>query len=74
MVAFAARRTTAWRRGAPAERTLYMAMLRGIAARLLGVWLILHGLFALIGLTFHYQPQVMGLLALVAGVLVLAGR
>lgn len=51
-----------------------MAKLRGIAARLLGVWLILHGLFALIGLTFHYQPQVMGLLALVAGVLVFVGR
>jgi len=51
-----------------------MAKLRGTAAALLGIWLILHGLFALIGLTFHYQPQVMGILALVAGVLVLLGK
>jgi hypothetical protein len=51
-----------------------MAKVQGTGAILLGIWLILHGLFALIGLTFHYQPQVMGIFALVAGVLILIGR
>jgi len=36
----------------------------------LGTWLVLHGLSNIINLNFQYQNMVMGVLALVAGVLV----
>jgi uncharacterized membrane-anchored protein len=41
---------------------------------LLGIWLLLTGLLALTNTTFEGQGLVMGLLALVAGILVLIGR
>ena len=41
---------------------------------LLAIWLILTGLFGVIGLTFNGQGLVMGILALVAGLLILIGR
>lgn len=41
---------------------------------LLGIWLIMQGLFTILDLSFRYDDLVMGLLALVAGVLVLLRR
>ncbi|HKJ95981.1 MAG TPA: hypothetical protein VKA32_10185 [Gammaproteobacteria bacterium] len=41
---------------------------------LLGVWLVLHGLIALIGLSFRYDHLFMGVLAIVAGALVIIRR
>jgi uncharacterized membrane protein HdeD (DUF308 family) len=40
----------------------------------LAVWLILTGIFALVPTTFQGQGVVMGVLALVAGILILVGR
>ena len=40
----------------------------------LGTWLILYGLDSVIGLSFRYESMVMGILALVAGVLVLVRK
>ena len=40
----------------------------------LGAWLVLYGLSAVIQLSFKYQSIVMGILALVAGVLVFIRR
>ena len=37
----------------------------------LGAWLVLNGLSAVISLNFEYERMVMGVLALVAGVLVI---
>ena len=37
----------------------------------LGAWLVLHGLNTVIKLNFEYEYMVMGVLALVAGVLVI---
>lgn len=47
---------------------------RRIGWVLLGLWLILTGLLALIDLTFEAQALLMGLLALVAGALILLDR
>ena len=44
----------------------------GIA--LLGVWLILYGLSMVIHLSFAGFPLLLGILALVAGILILIGR
>lgn len=51
-----------------------MAKARGAGAALLGVWLILHGLVNIIGLSFHGMHLVLGILALVAGILLLVGQ
>jgi hypothetical protein len=48
--------------------------MRNIGMVLLGVWLILHGLISIINLHFNGLPLLMGILALVAGVLVLFRR
>ncbi|MCW8901382.1 MAG: hypothetical protein OQK75_06515 [Gammaproteobacteria bacterium] len=37
----------------------------------LGAWLVLNGLNSVIGLNFKYESMVMGILALVAGTLVI---
>ncbi len=41
---------------------------------LLGIWLILYGLIALFDLRFNGQNVVMGLLALVAGIIIVIDR
>jgi hypothetical protein len=41
---------------------------------LLAVWLIVTGLSELIGLSFAYKPQLLGGLAIAAGVLIAMGR
>lgn len=47
---------------------------RNLGMLLLAVWLILTGLVALFGVAFEGMGIVMGLLALLAGVLILLGR
>ena len=45
-----------------------------VGTTLLGVWLILNGLAGVIGLSFTGFGLLMGILALVAGILILLGR
>jgi hypothetical protein len=47
---------------------------RSLGVPLLGVWLILSGLISIINLSFAGLGLLMGLLALVAGILLLLGR
>lgn len=49
---------------------------RGIGMILLGIWLVLHGILTLTGAgeLFPLQGTIMGLLALLAGILILLGR
>ncbi len=51
-----------------------MATVRNFGMILLGIWLILHGLVSLAGLTFAGLPIILGILALVAGIFILLGR
>jgi uncharacterized membrane protein YkgB len=47
---------------------------RSTGLLLLGIYLVLHGLISLIGLRFAYIGVLEGLLALIAGILILIGR
>jgi hypothetical protein len=47
---------------------------KNLGMLLLAIWLILSGLIALLGLSFAGLSALMGLLALVAGLLILFGR
>jgi hypothetical protein len=47
---------------------------RSVGMLLLGIYLILAGLGLLIGLSFVYMRVIEGLLALIAGILILIGR
>lgn len=47
---------------------------RQIGIVLLGIWLVLTGILQLTGFGFPLQTTIMGLLALVAGILLLLGR
>lgn len=49
-------------------------MKNSLGIKLLGIFLILYGLIQLLGLSFVYMNVVMGVLALVAGILLLVGR
>ena len=49
-------------------------MKRGLGILLLAIYLVLVGLASLLNLSFPYQGTVIGLLALVAGLLLLVGR
>jgi hypothetical protein len=51
-----------------------MKVTRNLGMLLLGVWLILTGLSSLLGLSFSGLGALMGLLALAAGVAIVAGR
>jgi hypothetical protein len=51
-----------------------MKLTRSVGMVLLGVYLILEGLVSLAGLSFNGLPMLMGILALVAGVLILIGK
>lgn len=51
-----------------------MAQVRGLGAALLGLWLLLHGLVSIIGLHFTGLGILLGVLALVSGILILLGR
>ncbi len=48
--------------------------IRSIGRLLLGLWLILTGLIGLVNLHFSGLPVLMGILAIVAGILILVGR
>jgi hypothetical protein len=48
--------------------------MRHIGMILLGVWLILSGLISIAGLSFNGLPLLMGVLALVAGILIILKR
>lgn len=45
-----------------------------LGVKLLGVFLILYGLIQLFSLSFVYMNVIMGVLALIAGILLLVGR
>lgn len=49
-------------------------MKNSLGIKLLGIFLVLYGLIQLLGLSFVYMNVVMGVLALVAGILLLVGR
>ena len=49
-------------------------MKRSIGFLLLGIWLVLTGVIPLINLSFSYLGTAMAVLAIVAGVLIVAGR
>jgi hypothetical protein len=51
-----------------------MAFTRNIGMTLLAVWLIISGLVGLLSLSFQGLGMLMAILALAAGVLILAGR
>lgn len=56
------------------KRAISMKVTRNLGMLLLGVWLILTGLSSLLGLSFSGLGALMGLLALAAGVAIVAGR
>lgn len=45
-----------------------------LGVKLLGIFLILYGLIQLLSLSFVYLNVIMGILALIAGILLLLGR
>ena len=51
-----------------------MRLPRNLGTLLVAVWLILYGLMALMSLSFRYSTELMGALAIVAGVMLLLER
>jgi hypothetical protein len=51
-----------------------MKLTQNLGMLLLGIWLILNGLIALLGLAFQGLPLLMGILALIAGILIVLRR
>lgn len=49
-------------------------MRHSLGVKLLGIFLVLYGLERLLGLSFIYIGVVVGVLALIAGILLLVGR
>lgn len=49
-------------------------MKNSLGIKLLGIFLVLYGLVQLLNLSFVYMNVVMGVLALVAGILLLVGK
>lgn len=49
-------------------------MKNSLGIKLLGIFLVLYGLVQLLSLSFVYMNVVMGVLALVAGILLLVGK
>ncbi len=48
--------------------------MKKLGSKLLAVWLLLHGLMGLLHFTFPYSSVLLSVLALVAGILILAER
>jgi hypothetical protein len=48
--------------------------MKNLGMILLGIWLILTGLIQIIGLSFNGLPLVMGILALIAGIVIVLRR
>jgi hypothetical protein len=57
----------------PAFSAVANSSIRSLGLRLLGLWLLLHGLIDLFQLSFQYQSLVLIVLALVTGVLLIVG-
>ncbi|HEX7588968.1 MAG TPA: hypothetical protein VF478_11685 [Anaerolineae bacterium] len=51
-----------------------MRLTKNLGMLLLGIWLVLTGLIALVGFSFAGLPVIMAILALAAGILILIGR
>jgi hypothetical protein len=51
-----------------------MRLTKNLGMLLLGIWLIVGGLVAVLGLSFAGLPVIMAILAIAAGVLILIGR
>lgn len=51
-----------------------MRGVRRLGLLLLGVWLVLSGLIQIVGLHFNGLPLLMGVLAIIAGALLILGR
>lgn len=51
-----------------------MNLTKNLGMLLLGIWLILNGLIALLSFSFQGLPLIMAILALAAGALILVGR
>ena len=51
-----------------------MKLMKNLGMLLLGIWLVLSGLIALVGLSFQGLAIIMGVLAAAAGVLILINR
>jgi len=51
-----------------------MKLPKNLGTILLAIWLILHGAFALLNLSFAHSGEVMAVLAIVAGVLIFLQR
>jgi hypothetical protein len=56
---------------APTVTCLVASIASNLGLKLLGVWLILYGLFDLFELSFRYDSLLMAILALVAGILII---
>jgi len=66
--------TPAQQRRHKETRMARMNLTQNLGMLLLGVWLILSGLIALLGLSFQGLPLLMGILALIAGILIVLRR
>lgn len=51
-----------------------MNLTQNLGMLLLGIWLIMSGLIGLLGLSFQGLPLLMGILALIAGILIVLRR
>jgi hypothetical protein len=51
-----------------------MNLTQNLGMLLLGIWLIVNGLIALLGLSFQGLPLLMGILALASGILIVLRR
>ena len=49
-------------------------MRKNLGLLLLGIWLLLHGLITLVDFSFSGLATVMGIIAIVAGALIILGR
>lgn len=49
-------------------------MRKNLGLLLLGIWLLLHGLITLVDFSFSGLSTVMGIIAIVAGALIILGR
>jgi len=68
------RRSAAPRRLRKETTMARLNLTQNLGLLLLGIWLILSGLIALLGLSFQGLPLLMGILALIAGILIVLRR
>ena len=56
------------------QRSLSMKITKNLGMTLLGIWLIVTGLFPLLNLSFTWLGMLMAVVAIAAGALILAGK